>query len=248
MIKEYLHSPAVLYLLLFPVRLALLTALERLFTAHRYRIRSVIAMDLATMFFYVAMIFPAAQYASNHIGIGVMAPHDVDVLPLAVRVVLYLIVADLGHYWIHRLMHSAFFWRIHKWHHAPTHMSWAAGARVTFFDATIVNLAYVFAWPLLGTTSPRFQLLLLMFVVLKNDWMHLNVGWRLPWAERLIVTPRYHHIHHSTDPAHFKKNLGSLLSVWDRLFGTYFDPDLTPAELHFGLGEDVSRWRLVTGV
>ena len=156
------------------------------------------------MFCYVAMIFPAAQYASNQIGIGVMVPRNVDVLPLVVRVVLYLVVADLGHYWIHRLLHSAFFWRIHKWHHSPTHMSWAAGARVTFFDATIVNLAYVFAWPLLGTTS--------------------------------------------SDPAHFKKNLGSLLSVWDRLFGTYFDPDLTPAGLRFGLGEDVLRWRLVTGV
>jgi sterol desaturase/sphingolipid hydroxylase (fatty acid hydroxylase superfamily) len=248
MIKEYLHSPAVVYLLLFPVRLTVFTVLERLFTAHKYQVRSVIAMDLTTMFFYVAITYPAAQYASNHIGIRATVPHGIDVLPLILRVALYLLVADFGHYWIHRLMHSAFLWRIHKWHHSPTHMSWAAGVRATFFDASIVNLAYVFAWPLLGSTSSRFQLLLLMFVVLKNDWMHLNVCWRLPWADWVIVTPRYHHIHHSTNPAHYKKNLGSLFSFWDRLFGTYFDPRLTPPELQFGLGEDVPRWRLVVGV
>ena len=37
--------------------------------------------------------------------------------------------------------------------------------------------------------------------------MHLNVRFRLPYLEWLLVTPRYHHIHHSSNPEHFTKNL-----------------------------------------
>jgi sterol desaturase/sphingolipid hydroxylase (fatty acid hydroxylase superfamily) len=98
-------------------------------------------------------------------------------------VALYLIVADLGHYWIHRLMHSAFFWRIHKWHHSPAHMSWAAGVRATFFRCHDSESGLCVRVAPAGhdfvSVPMRGQLLLLMFVVLKNDWMH-NVRCRLP--------------------------------------------------------------------
>ena len=53
---------------------------------------------------------------------------------------------------------------------------------------------------------------------------HGNV--RLP--ERLerplrpvLVTVDMHRIHHSVSPEHANSNYGAVLSVWDRLFGTY---------------------------
>ncbi|HEU4731777.1 MAG TPA: sterol desaturase family protein, partial [Kofleriaceae bacterium] len=56
------------------------------------------------------------------------------------------------------------------------------------------------------------------------------------WLEWLLVTPRYHHIHHSTDAALHDGNYGSLFTIWDRLFGTYIDPDTTQPK-KFGTGE-----------
>jgi sterol desaturase/sphingolipid hydroxylase (fatty acid hydroxylase superfamily) len=216
--------------------------------AHPFRVRSVIATDLAVMLFISFTLGPASHQLSNRIGVGLPVPHGIDALPLGLRVVCYLIVADFGHYWMHRLMHTKYLWRIHKWHHAPTHMSWTAGVRATFFDSGLVNLAYVFAWPLLGTTSDGLEVLLAFFVLFKNDWMHLNVRWQFPRLEALIVTPAYHHIHHSVDPAHYQKNLGALLSVWDRLFGTQCRPSETSRHLEFGIGEQVPTLQLIAGL
>jgi hypothetical protein len=41
--------------------------------------------------------------------------------------------------------------------------------------------------------------------------------------ERFIVTPRFHQIHHSSAHAHLDKNYGGMLTIWDRLFGSYHD-------------------------
>jgi sterol desaturase/sphingolipid hydroxylase (fatty acid hydroxylase superfamily) len=233
------------YLLLW--RLVVLVPLERRFVAHPFDFRSVIFRDLLTTVIYALLISRVARFAANYLGIEAPVPREIDRLPMIARVLLYFVVADLGSYWIHRLMHTSFVWRMHQWHHSPTHMSWSAGNRATFFDATLRYLPYVFFLPLLGTMTTT-PVLVAVFAVLFNDWMHLNVRWRLVWLERFIVTPRYHHIHHSCDPAHFKKNFGLFLSVWDHLFGTFFDPDLTPAKLRFGIAEKTPVARLVLGL
>ncbi|MBS0176222.1 MAG: sterol desaturase family protein, partial [Nitrospira sp.] len=80
------------------------------------------------------------------------------------------------------------------------------------------------------------------------NWMHLNVTWNSAWLGRVFVTPRSHHIHHSRAPAHQMKNLGALLTIWDRLFGTYYDPDQIQRPLSFGLNEQVASARLMIGV
>jgi sterol desaturase/sphingolipid hydroxylase (fatty acid hydroxylase superfamily) len=84
--------------------------------------------------------------------------------------------------------------------------------------------------------------------ILQNDWMHMNVTWRSTWLEWIIVTPRYHHIHHSDDPQFYMKNLGSLFTVWDRLFGTYVNPDRVARQLTFGTGSRDNPIRLISGI
>ena len=39
----------------------------------------------------------------------------------------------------------------------------------------------------------------------------------------IFMSPSLHWIHHSNNPKHFNKNFGRVLSVWDRIFGTYLD-------------------------
>ena len=45
------------------------------------------------------------------------------------------------------------------------------------------------------------------------------------WLGRLVHSPAHHQIHHSTDPAHFDRNMGYALSVWDWVFGTLWVPE-----------------------
>jgi sterol desaturase/sphingolipid hydroxylase (fatty acid hydroxylase superfamily) len=176
------------------------------------------------------------------------APASIAHLPLAPRVVLYFVLADFGHYWIHRLTHTKYLWRVHKWHHSPTYMYWLGGVRTTVPDFFMVNIPYVLAYSVLWISPWWMANAMAVQSILQNDWMHMNVTWRSRWLEWIIVTPRYHHIHHSDNPEHYGKNMASLFTIWDRLFGTYLDPEKVDKNLSFGTGETNHPARLVVGV
>ena len=210
--------------------------------------RKVILYDLTVFIVFQYVIFPSAMYLDRWIAIRPHLPETILAMPLLLRVLCYLVVADFGHYWIHRLMHHKYLWRIHKWHHAPTYMYWLAGSRGTIPQQVLVNLSYMFAYSFLEPSPWWMGLAIGMIGGLQNDWMHVNVTWRSTWLEWFIVTPRYHHIHHSDRPEHYMANLAPLFTIWDRLFGTYVDPDTVTEPLTFGIGEDVPLVRLAIGV
>jgi len=51
-------------------------------------------------------------------------------------------------------------------------------------------------------------------------FVHANIGTNLGPLKHILVTPQYHRVHHSIEPAHQDKNFAALLTVWDRIFGT----------------------------
>lgn len=236
-----------LFTVLFIVRFTVFTTLENFFRAKAFNRFEVVISDLLTMLMYTVIIFPVAHYLSNHIGIKGSFLSSLSHFPLALRILLFFIVADFLHYWIHRLMHQPVLWNIHKWHHSPTHMSWMSGFRATIFDAVLVNLAFIFAWPILGNITYGTTIFILICNLLINDWMHLNVSFRMPYLEKIMISPRYHHIHHSNASEHYTKNLAAIFPIWDKLFGTYVNPD-NVQELNFGLDKKVPTSRLVLGL
>jgi sterol desaturase/sphingolipid hydroxylase (fatty acid hydroxylase superfamily) len=64
---------------------------------------------------------------------------------------------------------------------------------------------------------------------------------------RLFVSPAHHQIHHSTNPVHFNKNLGSCLAVWDWLFGTLHVPAREREKLSFGVAPVEHGAHTITG-
>ncbi|MEJ1963832.1 MAG: sterol desaturase family protein [Gammaproteobacteria bacterium] len=234
--------------LLFVARIAILTAVERLYPAHSPPTWSERWRDVGAMLVVGLAAAPAAAYANRWFAIRPAIPHLIMELPLVARFFLYLVIADFGHYWVHRLLHTRHLWRVHKWHHQPTYMYWLAGVRGSFLQSVLVNLPYIFAGVLLQIAPAWMAVAILSINVLQNDWMHLNVGWGTRWLEWFVVTPRYHHLHHSDDPVHYRGNLAPLFTVWDRLFGTYVDPARVTHKISFGIGERVSPVRLAVGV
>jgi len=65
----------------------------------------------------------------------------------------------------------------------------------------------------------------------------------------LIVTPWMHWVHHSRWQPETDSNFASVLSVWDRLFGTFRLRD-DPAAIDLGLDDDPDdgRWRTLSGM
>lgn len=241
-------SPFLLFGFFFLLRFVLFSYIENKLYAHKFKQKEVFLPDLGSALFYMIVVFPVAMYLSNWIVTSPFSFPNIDTVSIFVRIFLYFFVADFLHYWIHRLMHLPLLWRIHMWHHSPTHMSWLAGFRASILDATVVNVAFILAWPLLGTVDHTTRLVVLLLGVLVNDWMHLNIRFRFRFLENFLITPRYHHIHHSNDQKHYTKNLAAIFPIWDKLFGTYSDPDLVKEEITFGLNKKRSRTRLVSGL
>ncbi len=237
-----------LVVVLIAVRLVLLTAIEKRDPAHFVPYREVVPRDVLVTLVFVFGVLPAADFLDRWIIYPPMLPRSVLEWPLALRFVLYLVLADFGHYWVHRLLHTRHLWRAHKWHHSPTYMYWQAGVRSSIVQQTLVNLPYIGAGVFLGIAPWWMVWAIALKNIAVNDFQHLNVPWGNRWLEWVIVTPRYHHIHHSEDPVHYRSNLAALFPIWDHLFGTYLDPEKVPRNLTFGIGETVPPVRLFIGI
>lgn len=222
-------------------------AAEYLFPAREVRYRSVLLRDIIALCVY-NLSFLLVVPLTDRIPIPNYVPAGLLGMSIVYKLVLFYIVEDFGLYWVHRLMHTKYFWRTHKWHHYPEYMYWLAGIRTSIPHIILFNLTYVAAKPLLANVPGWIFPLIAFEHIARNTWMHMNVSWKSTWLEYLIVTPRYHHIHHSNDPIHYRSNLGSLLTIWDRIFGTYFRPEQIKQKLSFGIGERITPVRLVLGV
>jgi sterol desaturase/sphingolipid hydroxylase (fatty acid hydroxylase superfamily) len=74
------------------------------------------------------------------------------------------------------------------------------------------------------------------FLVLATQFTHANIN--LPkWIDRplsyLFVSPNMHKVHHHWQQPYTDSNYGAVLSIWDRLFGTY--EQLEPSDIKYGL-------------
>jgi sterol desaturase/sphingolipid hydroxylase (fatty acid hydroxylase superfamily) len=243
------NSPVLHFGAFFLLRACLWVAIETLWRARSVPYRQVATKDFAAEIFHVFLVIPVVLYLYDRLFAYHPFPQAIQSLPMVLRIALYLLIADFGYYWAHRLMHTGVLWRTHKWHHSPTYMYWLAGCRATISQQFLVGVPYVLVTPILYPSPWWVYTALVIFSYLTVDWMHLNVSWGTRWLEWFIVTPRYHHIHHSSNPEHYELNLGNNFTFWDRLFGTYFDPDtLETKEIVFGIGETPSLARLIAGV
>lgn len=141
---------------------------------------------------------------------------------LGLRWSLAMLSLDLFSYAWHRLNHTFdFLWRFHQLHHSDRQMDATTAARFHVLELTIsaiVRLPYVVV---LGITVP--PLLLYETILVCNSLTHhAHLDWGR-WDRRLrtaVVTPAMHRVHHGRSMSDSSSNYASVLSIWDRLFGT----------------------------
>jgi sterol desaturase/sphingolipid hydroxylase (fatty acid hydroxylase superfamily) len=160
------------------------------------------------------------------------------------------LAAELG-YWIdHWTSHNVpIFWEFHKVHHSAEVLTPLTNFRVHPIEGLkFANIAAVtmgltdaaLSWGL-GEPAKAFtvfdrNVLGLAGLYLVQHLQHTHLWLMAPGPlRRVIYSPAHHQIHHSTNPDHFGKNLGSFLTLWDGLFGTLHTPAKTRERLVFGL-------------
>lgn len=255
---QYYFSGVFLSLIRLTVWLILLglifIPLERLFFVRRARVfRRAIGADL--VYFFVNALLPAAVLAVPLAAVAWAARGIMPVLvsdtvthwPLAVRIGVALIVAEVGFYWGHRWSHQIpLLWRFHVVHHSPTHVDWLVNSRghpVDFIFTRFCGLMPLYALGLGSPISGQAGTTALMVMLLGPVWgffIHANLRWRFGPLEWLIALPAFHHWHHTNDdPAMIDKNFAPMFPLVDRIFGTLYLPhDQQPAV--YGTGTVVS--------
>ena len=215
------------------------TPLERLFAVHPKEVfRKDVAADL---FYYFLSSLTPALLLSVPLSVLAWGVHHVipsaymewvGGLPLAVRVVVSLVVGEIGFYWGHRWSHEIpALWGFHAVHHSAEHMDFLVNTRAHPVDLIFTRLCGLVPLYMLGLASPfsgRGTLIPLLLSLVGTGWgffIHSNVRWRLGPVEHVIATPAFHHWHHTNDdPALYNKNYSSLLPFVDRIFGTLYLP------------------------
>ena len=102
-------------------------------------------------------------------------------VPTWARIPLAVVGVDFGLYWMHRLIHTAALWRLHRWHHVPRQMYWLAGMRTIngrqiaeSDQGPVIDLSQV-----ASTQSGG------------NPWAIDPDGFRAGWSKVLVMDPNY---------------------------------------------------------
>lgn len=147
--------------------------------------------------------------------------HQYGILYFGLAFLFMLLLHDTYFYWLHRLMHHPFLFRVvHLVHHRSTNPSpWAAYAfhPLEAFAEAGIYVIFLFTLPVTFYHIGFFFL----FMIIYNVYGHL--GWELyprrfnrHWLGKWINTSVSHNMHHQ----YFKGNYGLYFTFWDRIMGT----------------------------
>jgi sterol desaturase/sphingolipid hydroxylase (fatty acid hydroxylase superfamily) len=178
-------------------------------------------------------------------------------LPINTIIILYTIAltlfGDFSSFLVHYIMHkSPFLWRFHKIHHSATVLNPITQYRIHPIELLINNIRGGFViglvtgvfnylsvyqidkWTFIGVNVFHF-----LFLLWGANLRHSHVKFSYPtFFETIFISPFQHQIHHSSNPEHYDKNMGSKFALWDWMFGTLVKSKDITKNLKFGLGKE----------
>jgi sterol desaturase/sphingolipid hydroxylase (fatty acid hydroxylase superfamily) len=143
--------------------------------------------------------------------------------------IIYLLVFDFVDYWIHRGQHRFDrWWALHSLHHSQRQLTLWSDNRNHLLDDVIRDLVIVLVARAVGVPPGQFVAVVAV-TLLVESLSHANTRVRLGGLlERLLVSPRFHRVHHAIGIGHESQGPGSLggcnfsvlFPIWDIIFGT----------------------------
>jgi sterol desaturase/sphingolipid hydroxylase (fatty acid hydroxylase superfamily) len=185
-----------------------------------------------------------------------------EVAQRGVVTAMLFLAYEFGYWFDHYLKHRVpVLWELHKVHHTAEVLTPLTTFRMHPLDTFVFgNILAVTAaltngvcayW--FGDTTYQYALsgtnvILVLFVHLYVHLQHTHLWIAFRGAlGRIFISPAHHQVHHSTNPIHFNKNLGSCLAVWDWLFGTLHVPAKQREKLSFGVEPAYADAHTITG-
>ena len=152
-------------------------------------------------------------------------------LPGPAHWLLYWLSVDFLTYWWHRWLHtSKFLWAIHSVHHSQPEMSFISSYRMHPLEQLMQNAIMVVPLLVMGVPTVRWLPVVAVMALLEGV-QHSSLNWGYGRGFYILVSPRFHGLHHSSDPRHYNRNFAKILSVWDFMFRTGIREDSRPERL-----------------
>jgi sterol desaturase/sphingolipid hydroxylase (fatty acid hydroxylase superfamily) len=177
---------------------------------------------------------------------GVLPPW----LGIAVATISLFLAYEFAYWLDHWAMHRFnWAWAFHQVHHSAESLSLMTIARVhpvetigfhnlvaIVMGATAGGLAYqlgsaVSPLMLFGTSVLTLaSAVLIGHLQHSHFWITLGPRWG-----KWLLGPAHHQIHHSVAPEHHDRNFGNILTIFDRMFGTFVMPEAKRQRIAFGI-------------
>lgn len=142
-------------------------------------------------------------------------------------ILIFFLVLDYSTYLWHRANHNFKLLRnFHQVHHSDLWVDSSTTFRFHFIELLfqlIFKLILVFLLKMNLIGLLVFETTVLVFGVFHHSNIYLPKKID-SFLSFFIVTPRYHYNHHLLDLNYANSNYSSLLTVWDKLHGTYTEP------------------------
>lgn len=238
----FFNHAATIQVTLFAVLITSIWVLEVVFCVDKLAVKwkhsatnflfifSALPVQLFLTFFVVAI---SKWVTFHHWGIIYLIPYHKHLL---LFYVFSFLILDLFEYIYHVIMHkTSFLWKFHIVHHTDLEVDVSTTVR-EHPGETFVRVCFLMLWVFISGTSIGVLVLRQTIQSVANIFAHSKM--RLPYKiERVLgavfITPNLHHVHHHYQLPYTDSNYGDVLSIWDRLFGTF--KELTIEETVFGI-------------
>jgi len=144
-------------------------------------------------------------------------------------------------FWLEHFVdhHVRLFWAVHVTHHSSEEFNLTTGIRSSVF-MPFYRYMYFIPMALLGF-APLDIFFMYAVTQTYGILVHTQAIGKLPrWIEFIFVTPSHHRVHHASNTPYLDKNMGMVLIIWDRIFGT-FAPERPDEPPQYGLVKPLSK-------
>lgn len=150
--------------------------------------------------------------------------------------IAFLTLDFFGGWLVHMTEHKVpVLWRFHVVHHADNNVDVTTGLRHHPVESILRGLFFFMG--IIVSGAPMFAVMIFQTIlIVATAFTHANI--RLPkqidtalsWV---LVSPNMHKVHHHWKQPYTDSNYGAVLSIWDRLLGTFMKLDAT--QIRYGL-------------
>ena len=155
-----------------------------------------------------------------------------------------LLAEDFMFYWMHRIDHYCrFFWAVHVTHHSSEEFNLTVGFRSSVFQP-LYRFIYFIPLSLVGF-DPLDVMFMYAATQIYGILIHTKTVGKLGPLEWVLSTPSHHRVHHASNIKYLDKNMGMILIIWDRVFGTFAKEE---EEVVYGLTTNIKTYNPITMV